>query len=110
MPLRTGDDKPGFRFSLDQPEIQKEQVTEIDHHPLDIGPQNQNPESGFPALHSADRTIKKEGQQLPKADPKPVKTVFGLCRRFFRRLDDGGRIAGETSAGVYTAPPPRRTG
>ena len=43
--------------------------------------------------------VKQEGQPLPKADPKPVKTVFALCRRFFRRLDDGGRIAGKHQPG-----------
>ena len=99
VPFGSWDDKPAFCFFLHQPKVQKKQVTDIDDHPLDIPRQGQTPESGCSALRSADRTIKKEGQQLPKADPKPLKTVFGLCRRFFRRLDDGGRIAGKHQPG-----------
>ena len=57
-----------FCFFLYQPEVQEEQITEIDDQPLDLPRQGQTPESGCPALHSADRTIKKEGQQLSKAD------------------------------------------
>src|SRR5699024_5185406 len=75
------DDKTSFRLLLDQPEIQKEQVTEIDHYPLDVPGQGQGPESRCTTFHSAGRAIKQEGQQLPKANPKPVKTVFGPGRR-----------------------------
>ena len=100
VPFGSWEDKPAFCFFLYQPEVQEEQITEIDDQPLDLPRQGQTPESGCPALHSADRTIKKEGQQLPKADPEPVKTIFGLCRRFFRRLHDGGRIAGKHQPGL----------
>ena len=92
MSLRTGNDKPVFCLLLDQPEIQEEQITEIDHHPLDIPGQGQMPESCCPAIQSTNRTINKKGQKFSETDPKPVRTFFCRGRRLFRRLDDGGDI------------------
>ena len=98
--LSSGNDKLFFCFLLDQPEIQKEQITEINHYPLDIPGQSQMPKSCCSALHSADSAIKKKGQQLPKSDPKPIKTFFRSDGRLFRRLDDGGWITGEHQPGA----------
>ena len=100
MSLRTGNDKPVFCLLLDQPEIQEEQITEIDHHPLDIPSQGQMPESCCPAIQSTDRTIKKKGQKFSETDPKPVRTFFCRGRRLFRRLDDGGGITREHQPGT----------
>ena len=100
MPFSSRGDKPAFRLSLNQPEIQKQQVTEINHHPLDIPGQGQTPEPCCPALHGTDRAIKQERQQLPKTDPKPVKAVFRTGGRIFRRLDDGWRITWEHQSRV----------
>ena len=58
--------------------------------PCGLSPQT----DGMPVI------LKKERQQLSKADPKPVKTVFLSGRRPVRRLDDGGRIAGKHQPGL----------
>ena len=95
VPFGPRNDKPSFRLPLNQPKIQKEQVSEIDHHPLDIPGHSQRPEPCCPTLPGTDRAIKQKGQQLPKTDPNPVKAVFRTGGRIFCRLDDGGRITGE---------------